>query len=73
MELSNSRIVRTNELAERLGISRITLWRWEREGLIPRKRQIGPNVVGWLASEIDAWWASRSPPEEEENNAGGAG
>ena len=66
MELSNSRVVRTTELAERLGISRITLWRWEREGRIPRKRKIGPNVVGWLASEIDAWWASQCQDDAEE-------
>jgi prophage regulatory protein len=72
MELCNSRIVRANELAELLGISRTTLWRWERQGRIPKKRRVGPNVTGWLASEIDAWWASQSPPEEE-NDAGGDG
>ena len=55
--LSTSRVVRPGELAEWLGVSRVTLWRWERAGRLPAKRQIGPNVVGWLQSEIDEWFA----------------
>lgn len=55
--LSTSRVVRPGELAERLGVSRVTLWRWERAGELPPKRRIGPNVVGWLQSEIDEWFA----------------
>ncbi len=54
--ICRSRILRTNEVAARLGISRTTLWRWERRGLIPRKRRLGPNTVGWLASEIENWF-----------------
>jgi len=55
--LSTSRVIRPEELAERLGVSRVTLWRWERAGQLPAKRKIGPNVVGWLESEIDEWFA----------------
>jgi prophage regulatory protein len=55
--LSSSRVLRPGELAERLGVSRVTLWRWEREGRLPAKRRIGPNVVGWLECEIDDWFA----------------
>ena len=54
-----SRILRANELARRLGISRVTLWRWERQGLIPPKLKLGPNTVGWLESEIEAWWEQK--------------
>lgn len=55
--LSSSRVVRPGELADRLGVSRVTLWRWHREGRLPQKHRIGPNVVGWLESEIDEWFA----------------
>ena len=65
MELCKSRIVRAKELAKRLGISRTTLWRWERHGRIPKKRRVGPNVTGWLVSDIDAWWNSPPPGDEE--------
>ncbi len=55
-----SRIIRANELAERLGVSRVTLWRWERDGRLPRKWRIGPNVTGWIEQEIEEWWAAKS-------------
>lgn len=58
--LCRSRLVRTSELATRLGVSRVTLWRWERAGNLPPKHQIGPNVVGWLESELDKWFADRA-------------
>ena len=35
--------------------SHSTLWRWQRIGVFPRRRKIGPNRVGWLASEVEAW------------------
>lgn len=57
--LCDTRIIRAAELAECLGVSRVTLWRWERAGRIPPKRCIGPNVVGWLQSEIDEWFAAK--------------
>ena len=68
MKKVSTRILRAAELAECLGISRVTLWRWEREGRIPPKRIVGPNVIGWLESEIDEWMASlpTAAPRDEE-------
>ncbi len=47
------RLLRLHDLVERLGISRATVYRWEKDGLLPPRRQIGPNAVGWLEDEID--------------------
>ena len=58
--LCNSRILRRKELSKRLGVSEVTIWRWERNGLLPPKRQIGPNAVGWLESDIEDWWAAKT-------------
>lgn len=68
MKKTSTRILRAAELAECLGISRVTLWRWEREGRIPPKRIVGPNVIGWLESEIDEWMASlpMAAPRDED-------
>lgn len=61
--INDTKIVRPAKLAERLGISRVTLWRWERKGLLPPKRRVGPNVVGWLEAEIDEWFAAKTAAE----------
>lgn len=57
--MSPNAIVRLAALAGELGISRETLYRWERGGLIPPRRQLGPATRGWLRSDIEAWLASR--------------
>lgn len=33
-------LVRAARVAEEFGISRVTLWRWERDGLLPRAHRI---------------------------------
>jgi prophage regulatory protein len=49
------RLLRLSEVRHRVGLSRATLWRWERVGKFPKRRRIGPNTVGWLKSEVDAF------------------
>jgi prophage regulatory protein len=60
--VSRSKIVRIKDLIERLGVSRSTIWRWERSKLLPPRRQIGPNVVGWTDDEIELFIRSRPTP-----------
>lgn len=54
-----TRVLRPDEVAGLIGVDRSTLWRWERNGSFPARRQFGPNVVGWPAAEIDTWIESR--------------
>jgi prophage regulatory protein len=49
------RLLRTNEVLDRTGLGRTTVWRMERAGQFPPRRQIGGGIVGWLESEVDAW------------------
>lgn len=51
-----TRILRQVEVLERVGVGRTTLWRMEREGRFPRRRQLSGNTVGWLSHEVDAWF-----------------
>jgi prophage regulatory protein len=39
------------QVAELLSISLPTLWRWVREGRLPKPIRIGPQKVGFLRSE----------------------
>jgi len=47
--------LRRADLAEKLGISETTLWRWVRSGHLPKPRQLGPNTVGWPESDVQEW------------------
>lgn len=58
------RIMNTPEVVEATGVSRTTLWRLEREGKFPRRRQLIGHRVGWLASEVDAWIQERPVASE---------
>lgn len=35
--------------------SRVTIWRWCRDGNFPKPHQIGPNSIAWLESEVVEW------------------
>lgn len=59
------RFLRIPELVDRLGVSRTTLWRWERAQLLPPRRRIGPNSVGWLEQEIEEFLRNRPPVRSE--------
>ena len=53
------RYVSADELAARLGVSRMTVWRWSRDGHLPAPLALGPNRIAWRESEIVAWEAAR--------------
>jgi len=38
-----------------LQISPATIYRWTKEGKFPQKIHLGPNMVRWKASDIEAW------------------
>lgn len=46
-------------VVQRTGLSQVTIWRRVRAGDFPLPRQLTPNKVGWLESEIEEWEQSR--------------
>lgn len=52
-------ILRTDTVCERIGVSRMTLWRFTRSGDFPKAIQLSANRVGWDEAAVDAWIASR--------------
>ncbi len=59
------RLLRPRDVAETVGLSRATIWRLERDGMVPKRRHVGPNSVGWLEHEIDEWLESRPYAQED--------
>ena len=49
------RVVRPKEAAQRIGVSRATLYRYVASGALPKPRRISPGVSGWLEETIDAF------------------
>ncbi len=49
------RIIRKSELLDRVGLSAMEIWRREKAGQFPRRVKLGPNSVGWVEEEIDAF------------------
>ncbi len=55
----NIRILRQRQVIEKVGYSPMHLWRLEKADRFPRRVKLGPNSVGWVSTEIDAWIKGR--------------
>ena len=53
------RLLRVRDVSEKTGLSRAYIYKLERQGEFPQRRQISENCVGWLEHEVDAWVLSR--------------
>lgn len=53
-------IIRRRTVRQRVGLSDVTMWRWERDGKFPKRVALSDSgAVGWFEDEIDAWVAAR--------------
>ena len=53
------KLLRQDEVTERTKLSRTSMWRLERAGTFPKRRQIIASKICWLESEIDEWIETR--------------
>lgn len=56
----NNQLLRFGAVRQLVSLSRTTIWRLEREGKFPARRQLGSNSVAWIAAEVTAWVESRA-------------
>ncbi len=53
--MTSDRIIRLKELKNLTGLSEVTIWRKEKEGLFPQRFSIGHHAIGWSLQEISDW------------------
>ena len=51
---SRATLLTDRQLASRWQVSRDTIWRWKRAGIIPSPKKVGPNSTRWTVAEIEA-------------------
>ena len=49
------RIIRLHEVLRMTGLSRSSIYRMEKSGRFPPRRQLGQHAVGWLLHEVTQW------------------
>jgi prophage regulatory protein len=54
------RLLPFREVAQRVALSRSTIWRMERAGQFPKRRRLSVNKVAWWEPEIEEWLQSRA-------------
>lgn len=63
---SGERFLREPEVLKLVGVSKVTLRRWEEAGLFPKRYKLGPHSVAWKESEVLAWIANRPHAIDDE-------
>jgi prophage regulatory protein len=63
-------ILRLPDVLARVGLSRPTLYRLIALGTFPRALPLGPQAVGWRASDVDQWIADRINPTDAARRTG---
>lgn len=61
-------IVRPSELREELGTSKTTIWRWTRDGYLPKPVRLGKRNTGWPRSVIDKFKVQQGWPAPTDDN-----
>ncbi|HOD96470.1 MAG TPA: helix-turn-helix domain-containing protein [Candidatus Hydrogenedentes bacterium] len=54
------KLLTVNSLADKLEVSRRTIWRWRDSGALPAPVRIG-GTVRWRNDVINAWMAANCP------------
>ncbi len=57
--ITMQRYLRLPEVIELTGVSRATIYRWQRRGIFPKSRKMGPQSVGFVEAEVREWMKTR--------------
>lgn len=67
------KLLTQKQVTDLIGLSRTTIWRLERAGKFPRRRQVSTKAVRWNQAEIFEWIESRPLAGEATDDSGDEG
>jgi len=50
---------RDTDLAKRYAVTRVTIWRWVREGTYPKPFKLSPGCTRWSSQSVKEWEEAR--------------
>ncbi len=53
--MTMNKVLSVRQITDATGLSPVTIWRKEKKGEFPARRQLGPRRVGWLTREVEDW------------------
>ena len=53
-QITSNRLLTLNQVQPQVQLSRVTIWRWEKEGKFPKHIKLGRSIR-WRESDIQAW------------------
>ena len=51
----SNRVISITELSQLLSKSRVSLWRWQRDGVLPKPIKVQGKTLGWRKAVILEW------------------
>ena len=57
-------LIKIEEVKDRTGLSKPTIYRLMRTGRFPKQMKTSDNTVAWVESEIDGWLSERAAARE---------
>ena len=66
------KLLRQDQVITKTTLSRTSMWRLERAGTFPKRRQIVGSRICWIESEIDDWILNRPVAVGEPTTGPGA-
>lgn len=52
--------VSAEQLAERYGVNKATIWRWSKSGILPKPIKLSDQCTRWLLEAVEQFDAERS-------------
>jgi len=63
------KVLRFSQVSEITGLSRMAIWRLEKDDQFPKRIQLTRNTVGWIEQEIIEWLENRPRVMGEDSNS----